>query len=188
VTALYRRHCRRASICLCALFVLAASTALGDYVVDQSNDDDPPNSWVWSITGMGPMGQEFTPALGGINVTEIHVSTGVGNNTLQVVLRDATITGAVLGVSGAETPGPSNGYLRFDFPELVELTPGELYVLELVSLEGGGSVSVGSGYPGGRAIRLGEPSESADLLFREGISSITPVSSESWGRIKSLYR
>jgi hypothetical protein len=157
-------------------------------VVDQqfTSADASPNLW-WSIEQLRPVGQEFTPQRAGLDAVSLWIAEGDGQPaTMQVVIHDATISGAVLGTSAvAELPNNQSGEVRFDFSTLVRLTPGKRYVLEPTVLRGGNDgvylatgLTKGTGYKGGRPIAFGvpidEPSLETDMLFREGFASTIP--------------
>lgn len=148
--------------------------------VDQANDATPPNLFN-SIQSLGPIGQEFVPAMPSMNFADLFTldlddtsSLGV---TLLVNIRSGTITGPVVGTSDFVTL--SSGFIGvtgFFFSTPVPLTPGSLYVLEAVVVSGE-DWAVGrtdetplDTYSPGRPIILGdpEPDGTADLWFRQG--------------------
>ena len=178
-----------------ALLALAAMTPqAGAYVIDQ--ECTPEIFGEWSLSFLGPLGQEFTPATTRLNVVEAWISHGfVGTEPptdIVVRVRAGTITGPVLGQSAAATV--TDGHfapVRFDFASPVELTPGLVYVLEAAVVGGGGNPLIGgmdgSSYAGGRAVAAGAPFD-ADLWFRTGATEDVPVTATSWGAVKALFR
>jgi len=152
--------------------------------------------FAYSIEYMAPCGQEFTPTLSGLDSVELLVvdfdqNDGLGA-TLQLNIRNDTITGQVIGASipvyvPNRPPGhfPREEVVHFDFDATVPLAPGNLYVIEVEHLDGGNFSVCGCGgyedlYPNGRVISLGSPSQGGvyyyDLWFREGmVEVLSPV-------------
>jgi hypothetical protein len=169
-----------AVLALVAVHADAGATTM----VDQAYDSFQP-PLIQSIQGFAPIGQEFTPTLASLDF--IHLWTkefGVaGGATLYTNVRQGTIGGAIVGTSlDTVLPGgfggPSYGAeTQFAFASPVALTPGDLYVMEVVVRSGDnwGVASAGSdGYAGGSQIAGGQPVSANDLWFREGIT-VEPV-------------
>jgi hypothetical protein len=179
------------SIVAILLGVRGVTSALADdniAVVDQSNVVDV--RLIDSIQILGPIGQEFTPSISGLDEVELWTEDfGPGNGQeteLQVFIRARTIDGPILGTSLVTSlPDNFQGITSFNFPDLVSLRPGELYVIQIIVLSGdnvllGHNWGVGSSggpestYPGGTWIVLGQPEPGNDLWFREGFAGPTP--------------
>lgn len=110
-----------------------------------------------------------------------------------VVIRDQTLTCAVLGTSNPVTITCVAGPLHFDFPSPVPLIPGHTYVIQPIAddfdywdMRINGGIDV---YAAGRAVRYdGEAVPGNDFWFREGPVTPVPVQKATWGAIKTLYR
>lgn len=154
-------------------------------VVDQANVVDV--RLEDSIQGFSPIGQSFTPMLSGLDVVELWTmdfdSGNVPGVELYVNIRQSTIDGPILGTSNLlQLPDNFSGETHFTFPSLVRLTPGELYVIEVVAVGSdwgiGSSGGPSSTYPGGTWIIMGVAGDNNDLWFREGLANTTPQSSD----------
>lgn len=176
-----------------ALALLMAPPAWA-WVVDQAHT--PEIFGAWSAALMGPVGQEFVPALSPLNVVELWIDHGTSGTEapadISVRVRDGAIDGPILGESAAVRVEDGRfDSVRFDFAAPVVLTAGQTYVLEAVVAPGGGNPMVcGSDtpdYAAGRGILLGGP-VAVDLWFRTGATEEVPTAVTSWGSIKALYR
>ncbi len=145
-----------------------------------------------------PIGQEFVPGFSVVSCAEFWVSdanTGDGLGAeLAVSIHVGSITGESLGMSEATyVPDLFAGVTRFYFGEYLPLVPGELYVIQLHHVGGGGFMmralysEAGDRYPAGRFISSGEPVEQLDACFCEGRCWVTAVAPRSWTSIKALY-
>ena len=124
-----------------------------------------------------PTGQEFTPTLSPLTAVEIYVITDGVPDTLTVNIRQSTIDGTILGTASKLMSDVFEGWLRFDFPGGIALTPGSLYVIE-VTTDARNFMWCAQGqnpYPGGRYILDGVPSENGDKAFRTYSSGGSPV-------------
>lgn len=152
-----------------------------DYAVDQVHDQLDTVEDIHSLIAYPTITQEFTPTHRALNVVEIYTRdwssptiNGVGG-TLQVTIREDTTNGTVLAVSEPlELPDGWEGLSRFNFPELVWLTPGNRYALEVRLLTGNnwGVDSYGEfapPYAGGRYFVGPHLVTSADMWFRAGV-------------------
>jgi hypothetical protein len=186
----------------CALFLLSlltipflsvpparADDTIG--VVDQSNVVSI--GFLHSIQYFSPIGQSFTPMLAGLDVVELWTEDSTLDNgfgvEIYVNIREANIYGPILGTSYLlQLEDSFQGVTRFIFPSLVSLTPGKLYVIEVIAVGGeawivyynwgiGSSGGPYSTYPGGTWILNGEEVPENDLWFREGLANPTPQSS-----------
>lgn len=166
-----------------------------DFIVDQANGGVLTSQ---GFTGSSaPVGQEFVPAANSLNVLELYLNdqtNGDGTGISAFVnIRQGTITGPILGTSETVAfpdPGPSvvsPAFLsRFQFAQPVALTPGQVYVIEVVNTSQGDIGIFGSGfgtdgYPAGNsysqgALYSGTPTAPApfDLWFRAGNTGLQP--------------
>lgn len=130
------------------------------------------------------IGQSFTPTLTGLDFFEFKLGSYFGGPlNAYVNLRDSSggnnFTGNILGTSSAIS---FSGYeLRdsvFDFAAIVALTPGSLYVAEVV-LDGTWLIEANgtNPYAGGTSISnlSGGPEAEYDLVFREGLKEARNV-------------
>ena len=170
---------------------LCGSTATAfslDYRIDQGHDWPNEIEAYHSIQALSPVVQEFTPALGALDVVEIWTqdlgtvqSNGTGA-TLEVWIRDNATNGTVLGVSAPLVlPDGWNGPSRFNFTNPVWLTPEVRYAIELRVIAGDnwGVNSHGSlfppVYPRGRYFLAGKPTDATDMWFRTGLQVAAPL-------------
>lgn len=171
--------------------VMPAQAADSIGVVDQANV--VPARLLDSIQWFSPIGQSFTPVIACLDVIEMWTEDFTilnGNGAgLYVNIRESTIYGPILGTSHVlQLPDSFSGLTHFTFPSLVTLTPGRVYVIEVVALGGIAWIvyynwGIGSGggpestYPGGTWILNGEEIPNNDLWFREGLANTTPQTS-----------
>jgi hypothetical protein len=147
-----------------------------------------------SIQSYSPVGQSFTPTIPGLDAVELWTEDFTWNNAygaeLYVNIREATMYGTILGTSDTlQLPPrfpferfPFSGVSHFTFPSLIPLTPGEVYVIEVVVIGGADEIvlhnwglgSVASDYPGGSRIIYGIENLGNDLWFQEGVASSVP--------------
>ncbi len=171
-----------------SVLVLAATSACqimlqaADYRVDQQHDWPNDFEAYHSIQGLAPIVQEFTPAIGGLDVVELWTQdigypegNGVGA-TLQLLLRESAPNGPVLARSAPLTlPDGWNAPCRFHFTNVAWLTPETRYALELQAITGDnwGVNSHGDLFPPaysrGRYFLAGRPTDALDMWFRTGI-------------------
>jgi hypothetical protein len=169
---------------MATLLMLGSSlTARGDtFVIDQSNSNA---NFTRNIYHLGPLGQEFTPTLQALDVVELLMDdascsqVGSPGGSALVRIREASIAGPIIGTSAtSHFPNCFVGILRFEFPSVIPLTSGSLYVIEAVYVSGNTSAAAGydgtSTYSGGREIIEGVPHEDKDLWFREGLANFIP--------------
>mgnify|MGYP001157827187 CR=1 FL=1 len=177
----------------CLLAALGRAQA-HPFSIDQANDTDPPQGG-YNIPIASPVGQEFVPTMNRLDVVELQMnaqSPFIGGDAM-VQIRSDSIVGPILGASQTVTIPPIVLPLtlaHFDFASPVPLTPGALYVIEVISLTSNLGVfgtGLGDDYPPGRAIAFGQPTE-FDLWFREGTAQPVSVEPSTWGRIKTEYR
>ena len=155
-------------------------------LVDQSNDQTHPWSLAqWTLRVGDPVGQEFVPTLGGLDFVEAVFFAREGSDataTIQVFVRDGSITGPVVGFSIPVTflASTLGSIHRFDFPSTVPLTPGQTYVMHLFQ-DTPQNYSIGAdtamAYTSGQMIRSGVPFDGYDLWFREGVVVVPEPSS-----------
>ena len=177
-------------VLLCAMGVLSSTGLVSaqDYVVDQESSDFT-HVLDYGIFSHDPIGQEFVPTLDHVDIVEV-VTSSSGGTQLQVLIRDDTIDGEILGSSSKLVEPGYNNVERFEFDESVPLVPFGRYVIEVRQLSGTGGLSVRGedNYPNGRLIVSGEAWDAWDTWFREGVRTPVPVESTSWGAIKALFK
>ncbi|MGH7176293.1 MAG: hypothetical protein ACREJC_02830 [Tepidisphaeraceae bacterium] len=162
----------RSTALLIVLVLAAAQSQLCAViaVVDQENTGLT-NSSYSLVSSTTPIGQEFVPALNRVDAVELKVLGATAAESALVNIRDGTITGPVLGSSAPLSLPAGLSFTTFDLLAPTPLTPGSVYVIELVALTL--NVSIGGmspgAYPPGRAIIHGNPDPSQDFWFREGI-------------------
>jgi hypothetical protein len=156
-------------------------------IIDQQQTATPQQVRSTSFAGTTPIGQEFTPGLNSIEFVDFFIEdagSDVGPGaSFQVKIHSNTIGGTVVGTSNTTfvTDGTNTGggttYTRFTFPSPVALTPGSLYVFDVLQLAPvvSGNINFGLGgrtsdsYAGGRAITDGTAEPNFDYNFREGL-------------------
>jgi hypothetical protein len=185
---------------LLALFGIATSRGVSQGTncrVDQQHDWPNETEAYHSIQALAPVVQEFTPALSALDVVEIwtqdlgfSAGNGVGA-TLEVWLRQDTTNGPVLAISAPLVlPDGWNALSRFNFTNLVWLTPQTRYALELRVLAGDnwGVNSHGNLFPPaysrGRYFLAGRPVEDIDMWFRTGLRIPAPVVALAKGELR----
>ncbi len=163
----------------------ASSSKIRLAVADQSSAVDTSRAGWWSIKALGPVGQTFKPSFAGLDAVELWTEdqwdgecAGAGAR-LQVNLREAAIDGPLLGSSSPVVlPDCFKGIAFFGFPSLIALTPGKVYVVEVVIMSGDnwGVVwqQISDAYPRGESVVLGAGGHS-DIWFREGLRNSTPL-------------
>ena len=131
-------------------------------------------------------GQEFTPSLNGLDFVDVNLLPRSATNTgiFEIAIHQGNIAAPVLGLSSQvlRSAGPTGNNTYFPFPATVPLTPGDIYVLEVLQIAGnsgwaievpGSAVvngqTIDMNYPGGRLIYGGVPQATEDLIFQEGI-------------------
>lgn len=171
--------------CICLLGAgLASVSVLATtviYTVDQAHDWPGVIEATHSLVAYPSVTQEFTPTLGALDVVEVYtrdwsfpVTNGVGG-TLQANIREDSTNGAILAVSAPlELPDGWEGPSRFLFPNLVWLTPGKRFAIEVRLLAGNnwGVDSYGTfapPYDGGRYFVGPHQLSGKDMWFRTGV-------------------
>jgi hypothetical protein len=177
------------------LLMGATAPALGD-MIDQSYVPVTGQEFNTSSSGNLPLGQEFTPTFKSVDFVNLFLQdagSDIGPGTsFKVNIRSGSITGTILGTSDTVSV-PDNLNLgiglyadftvtKFDFASPVALTPGQVYVIDIVQLPpivtgnfnfaaGGGGLN-NSTYAGGRGIVNGSPLANYDFAFQEGLRSV----------------
>jgi hypothetical protein len=128
--------------------------------------------WNW-VQAHQPVGQSFTPTYPQLWYVQLGLENPSGSPvSLTLNLRQATITGTILGTQTFSVPvgGPSWIDVTFWPYPGIAVTPGATYVLDLV---GGGASTVrwyvqnpGGSYSGGSAITDGSIESGADYFFK----------------------
>jgi cysteine-rich repeat protein len=128
---------------------------------------------------LGPFAQEFVPQLRAVTTLLIDAVTAGGSaaSALRLNIRHGTFDGPLLGWTSTVVPNPPNSsrqnWIRFDLPAPVAVTPGEVYVYELVGYDSGLSVQSSGGeagctqreYAPGDPVSHGERIENSDFRF-----------------------
>jgi hypothetical protein len=151
---------------------------LFDSVVDQANTNLT-LKWSYNIY-LSPMGQEFMPKLHALDAIELMLDDascsqiGSQGGSLKLQIRESTITGRILAVSETvHFPNCFNGIMRFNFPEVVVVNPGQMYVMEAAHVSDNTSTlymnETPDNYSGGDFIMNGIVRPGKDLWFREGL-------------------
>ena len=181
------------TLCVVLLIVLLAAAPMvaaggSIAIVDQSQEIGL--GTFRNIVGYAPLGQEFTPSLPGLDAVELYLNGFMCElgPYLQVNIREGAITGPIIGQSSPFTPSQNyfSGAVHFAFANVVRLSPGKLFVMELVDISGKEFPCVESiiGSSGGRpdnpyidgdAINWGMTLPGDDLWFREGLASAIPL-------------
>jgi hypothetical protein len=157
---------------------LSPSEALADpFIVDQTNpwDNCTFGCGFLNIGLFSPIGQSFTPTLRSLDDVEIVVNGfPLLPSDLEVEIRAGTITGTILGAaSGPSYTSSVHDALiaHFDFASSINLTPGNSYVIEVISQNPTMLLAfpgTSNPYPSGTAIRSGTPDPTFDFYFSEG--------------------
>ena len=144
--------------------------------VDQQNLKDDGLLFSSKIIGYG---QSFTPALSGIDAFEFFSRIAVTATSWQINLREGTVDGTILDTSNPVSGNISAGDpINFMFPTTIALTPGNVYVAEILfSTDPNGLAvqDVGNPYSGGEIVGLGPRFRNWDYKFREGLSAGNPI-------------
>ncbi len=184
------RRPKARTLWIVAALGMIAGPARAEYI-DQSNTNAPQRFYNTDpSSGNTPIGQEFTPTISSLDFVKLYVADagsdiGPGAN-FEVNIRQASIAGTILGTSdvtyvpdGTNTGGGST-ITDFSFASPVSLTPGSLYVIQVVQLApivtgnfnfgiDGNTADV---YSGGRAIIGGIPNSNFDFYFSEGVRAV----------------
>ena len=181
-------------------YLLALVVALGatdvvradSFVVDQRNE---PDLWTqYSISSFTPIGPEFTPQLSKLTTVELWIASQNGRGSADVTVRvwRGAVSTTLLGESEPSTIADGHDApVRFTFLTPVDLTPGEVHVLEVVRTQGPGNVlwsgDKDDSYAGGRPL-LGGNFIVGDFWFRTGADASVPVRASTWGELKARFR
>ena len=119
-------------------------------------------------------GQEFRPTCTDLIGVDVYLSPGftdppVGTNTVTVNIRKGSVLDPIMASSTQQVEEPYKGAVHFPFEDVVPVSPGELYVLQVKASNTAHSwmySSIGRyGYPEGEAIQHGKPLD-GDHWFR----------------------
>ena len=177
---------------LCGLALALLSNIASAAIIDQANDGVYAGGFTINA---GPIGQSFQPGLTSLDFVELLINDqnpgfGTGDD-IAVRIRDATITGTILGSSqnvffadqAPQSPFQVPQIVHFDFTSAVMMIPGQSYVIE-VFRNGAVSSDLGifgtgfnndayvngdSYFQGALYTGTGAP---LDLWFREGVSAV----------------
>ena len=156
------------------------NTSLPEFFIDQS-DTVLNNIFSYNNLYFIPFGQEFTPKLLALDAVELKLddascdSEGSDGGMMKVQVRKGTINGEIIGTSF--TMHFANcffGNMKFDFPQFIKVSPGDVYIIEPVYVSGhtaGIFIDRGPGslYPGGQLILSGRLEPGQDMYFKEGL-------------------
>jgi hypothetical protein len=152
---------------------LTAGVAFAHGLVDQSNLGYGGGTL---ISVHIPIGQEFTPFQPILVAVDIAFRGGNPENetdTITVNIRKGTITSPVLASTSQVVPPCPNmppytcGLTHFDFSTPLQVTPGDIYVLELTATNGSHAwMHVDGGYASGAAIIQGNVEPAFDFAFQ----------------------
>jgi hypothetical protein len=175
VAMLTRRYIRLVVVAgaLIALVTLGwqhPEAAMAHGPIDQQSEDFTGAS---QIQALEQIGQGFRPTKGGLVAVEVWLESlnETGADTITANIRSGSMGGAILGSSSRFLPQDLAGgaeWIRFDFPSVIAVTPGDVYVLELDANTASHAwrFSFLNPYPGGRAISAGIAIDNTDWAFR----------------------
>jgi hypothetical protein len=175
VAMLTRRYIRLVVVAgaLIALVTLGwqhPESALAHGPIDQQSETYNGTS---QILAFEQTGQEFTPTKGGLVAVEVYLESfnASGADTITANIRSGTIGGAILGSSSRFLPQDLAGgaeWVRFDFPAVISITPGQIYVVELDANTSthGWRYSTMNPYASGQGFLLGGAQQNSDFTFR----------------------
>jgi hypothetical protein len=152
--------------------------AQGTFIYDQqSSDEGNIGEGRAVIQSSQPIGQSFTPTFSSIGFIRLYLSDGAFDGlgaTVFVNLRTDSIIGPVLASTDpVSMPDRFTSSANFFFPTPVPLSPGTRYFFQPVLQAGDATFGVSGhnafNYAGGTGFFFGQPSQSTDLWFREGI-------------------
>jgi hypothetical protein len=129
---------------------------------DQTSVEDGASSVLLSYAL--PVGQSFVPSAPQLLTVKIGLFDS-GGGDLTVKIRQGSMIGAVLGEISGPTPTGNNVVAHFDFPAPVAVTPGQVYVIELLTSAIMHVFNGATSYPAGNAFLFGAPAGS-DLVFQ----------------------
>lgn len=149
----------------------------------------------YSLLNIVSHGQEFKPALTSLDFVDLlmaHDDTNHPNGSAQILLRNDSISGLIIGASdlvvtsGLQSSVRTN---RFRFSPRVQLVPGSNYVLQVLTFGSdfwGVGASDSDAYASGRMINgnSGQPEPAKDLWFREGF--VVPAPDAATLSIRSI--
>ena len=171
----------------CSAGLLAGGSSLGVEIIDQRHDMPDAYEGHHSIQLVGPIVQEFLPAIGALDFVDVwtqdigFVVPGSPGAIVQVLVLDNATNGQPLAQTAPlALPNNWEGVSRFSFTNTVWLTPGNVYALQVRVLEGDnwGVISYGDlfpeRYPGGRYFLNGRAMANADMWFRTGLRLSPP--------------
>ena len=151
-------------------FAMITNVASSQEYVDQECTE------VWTcyqIDHFEPIGQEFVPSVSPHTAVELYIddpNVGLPPDPITVNIREDTIDGPVVATVTTTVPNAEPGWIRFQFPSSVGLTPGQTYVIEAsttTALWGWCASQLDSGcYEPGGNYRFGLPDDQFDFSFK----------------------
>jgi hypothetical protein len=167
-----------------------------DVEYDQTYTPREVFAW-WSARALGPVGQEFVPQVGRLDVVDLLVlnqdNTAPQPTSVFVRIHRDSLGGGLVATSETQTvPYLNELPVRFQFDPPVVAQVGSMYVIELVAATSAGNPSIAAGpdvdlYPPGHAIVEGIRLQKRDMWFRTGAHTVATHPS-SWGEMKRRYR
>jgi hypothetical protein len=157
-------------VVLTVLLALSSAQSVSAAVIDQRQELDSGGS----ITIALARGQEFMPSLSPLTGVDVHIMTAnhFGADTITLNIREYSVlplSGPILSSRTSQSlPDGFSGWLHFDLPTPVAVTPGSKYVIELaeVKMTFGWYVFYGNAYLNGRAISNNNFWDDIDFTFR----------------------
>ncbi len=150
--------------------------------IDQTNNEGGNGSI--QIYAFMAIGQSFVPQYSQLAAIDSWIYDGndsFPSLALTMVLHEGTIDGPILGTTQA-TPFDDesfySGPVRFTFPSIIDVTPGQTYVYELQAQNARGMAlrtgNLDDKYPAGNVFYTGDPS-GGDLMFQTIYPVTTPT-------------
>ncbi len=151
---------------IASILILAFPLASGHGNIDQSFPG-PCTGGGLNVFAFGLAGQSFTPTATNLVAVDLIINTGATPTTYTLNIRSGSITGTIIGTSSTVIASTGDGPLEhFDFPTIVPLIPGNLFVIEVTgSGTGFWCTSTANPYAGGTAILDGKILTNRDMGF-----------------------
>jgi hypothetical protein len=166
------RSTRLLAVAVLAVIAMLPLSHAATGVVDQKQELD--SAFSITISGAG-RGQEFVPNLSPLIGIDVHIMTGnpgSGADTITLNVREYSIVplgGLLLSTTTSQSlPDGFDGWVHFDLPSPVDVTPGSTYVVELTEAKStfGWYTFEGNVYPNGRVLSNNNFFNDIDFTFR----------------------
>jgi len=160
---------------IASILILAFPLASGHGNIDQSFPG-PCTGGGLNVFVFGLAGQSFTPTATNLVAVDLIINSAETPTTYTLNIRSGSITGTIIGTSSTVIASAGDGPLEhFDFPTIVPLIPGNLYVIEVTgSGVGFWCTSTANPYAGGTAILDGNILTNRDMGFTTYFSNPPP--------------